>query len=515
MYPGAHAALNPDKPAFVMVESGETLTYAQLEDRSARLAHVLEDAGLAAGDTVALLAYNSPLYYEVYWAAMRSGLYMTPINSQLSASEIAYIVNDCGAKAFVVAADFEKVIAAVLAEIDVPLLLAAGGPLAAFDDYEAALAAAPAGPLSREPRGREMVYSSGTTGRPKGVRAPLPPYLASEGSDPLLGVFGPIFGWDADSVYLNPAPLYHGAPLRFGGMIQSVGGTVISLRKFDAETALQAIERFRITHSQWVPTMFVRLLKLPAEVRSAYDLSSHRVAVHAAAPCPVQVKAGIIEWWGPILFEYYASTEAIGITFADSATWSARPGTVGKAGLGVLHICDEDGAELPPHQDGIIYFERDVMPFAYHNDPEKTRAAQHPLHGNWSTVGDIGHVDEDGYLFLTDRQSFMIISGGVNIYPQEVENALALHDAVYDIAVIGVQDDEMGQRVHGVVQLEPGHDPTPELERELIEFLRANIAHYKVPKTIDFWDALPRNAMGKMLKREVASKHAQLQASAS
>ncbi|MCW2957116.1 MAG: AMP-dependent synthetase and ligase, partial [Thermoleophilia bacterium] len=200
---------------------------------------------------------------------------------------------------------------------------------------------------------------------------------------------------------------------------------------------------------------------------------------------------------------------------ADSATWSARPGTVGKAGLGVLHICDEDGAELPPHQDGIIYFERDVMPFAYHNDPEKTRAAQHPLHDNWSTVGDIGHVDEDGYLFLTDRQSFMIISGGVNIYPQEVENALALHDAVYDIAVIGVQDDEMGQRVHGVVQLEPGHDPTPELERELIEFLRANIAHYKVPKTIDFWDALPRNAMGKMLKREVASKHAQLQASAS
>lgn len=514
MYPGAHAAVTPDKPAFIMVESGETLTYRQLEDRSARLAHVLFDAGLRAGDTVAMLAYNSPLHYEVYWAAMRSGLYMTPVNSQLSATEIAYIVNDCGATALIVSADFAAVIAEVLPQIDVPLLLSSGGDVAGFVDLEEAMVAAPEGPLDHEPRGREMVYSSGTTGLPKGVQAPLPPYLASEGADPLLGVFGPIFGWESDSVYLNPAPLYHGAPLRFGGMIHSVGGTVVSLRKFDAETALQAIERYGVTHSQWVPTMFVRLLKLPAEVRAKYDLSSHKVAVHAAAPCPVQVKAGIIEWWGPILFEYYASTEAIGITFADSATWAAHPGTVGKAGLGILHICDDEGNELDAFEDGIIYFERDTMPFAYHNDSDKTRAAQHPAHDNWSTVGDIGHVDEEGFLFLTDRVSFMIISGGVNIYPQEVENALALHDAVFDIAVIGVPDAEMGQRVHGVVQLEPEYEASPELERELIEFLRARIAHYKVPKQIEFWDTLPRNAMGKMLKREVLVGYAQRRSAA-
>ncbi|GAA3316025.1 acyl-CoA synthetase [Arthrobacter ramosus] len=507
MYPGAHAALTPDKPAFILVESGETLTYQQLEDRSARLAQVLFAAGLRPGDTVAMLAHNSPLYYEVYWAAMRSGLYMTPVNAQLSSTEIAYIVNDCDAKAFVVAADFAAVIAEVLPLIQVRLLLASGGAIDGFDDLEEALAAAPEGPLDHEPRGREMVYSSGTTGLPKGVQAPLPPYLASEGSDPLLGVFGPIFGWDSDSIYLNPAPLYHGAPLRFGGMIHSVGGTVVSLRKFDAETALQTIERYAVTHSQWVPTMFVRLLKLPAEVRAKYDLSSHRVAVHAAAPCAVEVKAGIIEWWGPILFEYYSSTEAIGITFTDSATWAAHPGTVGKAGLGILHICDDEGNELDAFEDGIVYFERDVMPFAYHNAPDKTRAAQHPANENWSSVGDIGHVDDEGFLFLTDRVSFMIIAGGVNIYPQEVENALALHDAVFDIAVIGVPDAEMGQRVHGVVQLEPDHAASPELERELIEFLRARIAHYKVPRRIDFWDTLPRNAMGKMLKREVLATY--------
>lgn len=505
MYPGAYAAITPDKPAFIMVESGETLTYQQLEDRSARLAHVLFDAGLRPGDTLALLSFNSPLYYEAYWAGMRSGLYMTPINSLLSATEIAYIVNDCGAKALIVAADFAQVIGEALPLIDVPLLLAAGGPIPEFDDLDDALAMAPEGPLEHEPRGREMVYSSGTTGAPKGVQAPLPPYLVSEGSDPLLNVFGPMFGWDSDSVYLNPAPLYHGAPLRFGGMIHSVGGTVVSLRRFDAEAALQTIERFSVTHSQWVPTMFVRMLKLPADIRSKFDLSSHRVAVHAAAPCPVEVKSKIIDWWGPILFEYYASTEAIGITFADSATWSSRPGTVGKAGLGILHICDAEGNELLENEDGVIYFERDEMPFAYHNDPEKTRSAQHPHHDNWATVGDVGHVDEDGYLFLTDRVSFMIISGGVNIYPQEVENALALHDAVFDIAVIGVPDPAMGERVQGVVQLADGYAPSPELESELIEFLRSRIAHYKVPQSIEFWSSLPRNDMGKMVKREVVA----------
>lgn len=508
MYPATHARTNPDKPAVIMAETGETLTYGGLEERSARLAQHLHDKGLREGDMIAFVAHNSPLYFEAYWAAMRSGQYFSPINNQLSADEIAYIVNDSGAKALIVSAEFADVLAAVLPQIEVPLRLVSGGSIVGFDDYEAALDAASAEPLQREPRGREMVYSSGTTGRPKGVKAPLPPYLASEGADPLLPVFGPIFGWDSDSVYLNPAPLYHGAPLRFSGMIHAVGGTVISLRKFDAENALKAIQEYGVTHSQWVPTHFVRLLKLPDDVRNAYDLSTHRVAVHAAAPCPVEVKAQIIEWWGPILFEYYASTEAIGITFADSVTWSARRGTVGKAGLGILHICDEEGRELPAGEDGLIYFEREAMPFTYHNDPDKTAAAQHPLHDNWATVGDIGHVDEEGYLFLTDRLAFMIISGGVNIYPQEVENALALHPAVFDIAVIGIPDAEMGQRVKGVVQLETGYEPGAELEAELIALLRERIAHYKVPASLDFWDSLPRNAMGKLLKREVMAAYA-------
>ncbi|SHJ98102.1 fatty-acyl-CoA synthase [Pseudonocardia thermophila] len=513
MYPGKFAALTPDKPAVVMSDTGAALTYAQLEERSVRLSRALWDAGLRPGDNVALLAENSLRTYEVYWAAMRSGLYLTAINFRLHPDEVTYIVDDCGAKALVVSTGLAETATVVHdATPGVGLRLAfctdpADDLPPGHDDYEAALAAASPEPLPEQPRGRDMLYSSGTTGRPKGVKAPLPGVSVTEGGDLLLSLFGPLYGFAADTVYLSPAPLYHAAPLRFGGMIHQVGGTVVVMPRFDAAAALAAIERYRVTHSQWVPTMFVRMLKLPDEVRTAHDLSSHRVAVHAAAPCPVEVKQRMIDWWGPILHEYYAATESIGLTVIDSPTWQQKPGSVGRSLLGVLHVCGDDGQELPPGEVGLVYFERDQFPFAYHNDPEKTAAAAHPDHPTWATTGDVGYVDEDGFLFLTDRQSFMIISGGVNLYPQEIENALALHPAVLDLAVIGIPDPDMGEQVKAVVQPAPDVEPGPELEAELLEFLRARIAGYKIPRSIDFTDDLPRTETGKLQKHKLRARY--------
>ena len=508
MYPGRFAEMTPDKPAVVMSDSGETLTYAELDERSARLARVLYEAGLRPGDDVALLAENSLHTYEVFWAAMRSGLYLTAINHHLQLDEVAYIVDDCEAKALIVSEAMATVAVPVRAEAQRVLRALSFGPVEGFDDYETTLVATSAKPLDEQPRGKDMLYSSGTTGRPKGVKAPLPGVPVSEGGDPLLGLFGPLYGFDADTVYLSPAPLYHAAPLRFGGMIHQVGGTVVVMPRFDAEAALAAIDRFRVTHSQWVPTMFVRMLKLPSH--DGYDLSSHRVAVHAAAPCPVEVKQKMIEWWGPILQEYYAATEAIGITVIDSETWLRKPGSVGRSLLGTLRVCDEsdeDQPEVATDEVGLVYFEREAFPFAYHNDPDKTRKAQHPHHPSWGTTGDVGYVDADGYLFLTDRQAFMIISGGVNIYPQEIEDALTLHPAVADLAVIGVPDDEMGESVVAVVRAEEGATVGDSLAAELTTFLRERIAHYKVPRRIDFTESLPRTETGKLQKHKLKQRY--------
>jgi fatty-acyl-CoA synthase len=346
-----------------------------------------------------------------------------------------------------------------------------------------------------------MLYSSGTTGRPKGVRPELPGRDVTEPGDTYVTVFSPMYGFDADTVYLSPAPIYHAAPLRFVGVVQSVGGTVVMMESFSPEGALAAIEKYRVTHSQWVPTMFVRMLKLPAEVRERYDVSSLKVAIHAAAPCPVEVKQAMIDWWGPVLYEYYSATEGIGITFIDSRQWLDKPGSVGRDGvLGIAHVVGEDGRDLPPGETGVIYFERDQPTFSYRGDPEKTRAAQHPDHPNWATVGDLGYLDEDHFLFLTDRQSHMIISGGVNIYPREVEDVLTLHPAVYDVAVIGVPDEDMGERVLGVVQPADGVSWSPALERELIDHCRARLATFKCPTRIEAVDQLPRTPTGKLLK---------------
>ncbi|MEN8674057.1 acyl-CoA synthetase [Nocardioides sp.] len=503
MYPGTHAITHPDKLAVLMVDSGASRTYAELDERSARLARVLHDAGLRRGDHIAFLAHNGPEVFEVYWAALRSGLYVTGINHHLAPAEAGYILEDCGAQALIVGVEVAELAGGLLAHASrVGTRLAFGGDVTGFASYETALDGASPEPLADQPRGADMLYSSGTTGRPKGVKPALPDRQVGDPGDPFTAVFGGMYAFDPETVYFSSAPTYHAAPLRFGGIVHALGGTVLMARRFDAVETLDVIEKHRVTHAQFVPTMFVRMLKLPEAERASRDMSSLKVAVHAAAPCPVEVKRAMMDWWGPILHEYYASTEGNGITLIGPDDWQRKPGSVGKAGLGILHVCDQETeAELPTGEVGTVYFERDVAPFEYHNDPVKSREARHPEHEHWTTTGDVGYVDEDGFLFLTDRTAFMIISGGVNIYPREIEDCLTLHPQVADVAVIGVPDEEMGEQVKAVVQLPEGQEGTPELAAELLTFVREQIAHYKAPRTVDFVDQLPRTETGKLVKR--------------
>ncbi|MFF0815169.1 AMP-binding protein [Rhodococcus sp. NPDC003318] len=509
MYVGNFVATTPDKPAIIRPATGEQLSYRELDERSTQLAKYLRDAGAETGDHIALISGNDVRVMEVYWAALRSGLYITVVNWHLTPAEAAYVVNDCGASALIVSADAASAIdVAPGAFPNVTRRLVYGGELAGFDDYEAALAGFDTSPLADQPRGQDMLYSSGTTGRPKGIKPKLSGGQVHDTPDPYTAVFAPMYGFDADTVYLCPAPLYHAAPLRYCGTITSVGGTVILMDRFDAEEALRLIEEYKVTHSQWVPTMFVRMLKLPEEVRARYDVSSMKVAVHAAAPCPPEVKKAMIDWWGPVVYEYYASTEGSGATFINSEQALAKPGSVGHDGvLGIVHICDELGVEVPTGQVGTVWWEREERPFEYHNAPEKTKEATHPAHPTWTTSGDIGFLDEDRFLYLTDRAAFMIISGGVNIYPQESENVLTLHPKVFDAAVIGVPNAEMGEEVKAVVQLEPGIEPSEELERELLDYVRDRVAHYKAPRTVDFTDDLPRTQTGKLVKHRLRARY--------
>ena len=509
MYPGTYAAEAPDRIAAVMTGTGETLSYGELDRRSIQLAHVLHEGGLRPGDSVALLTENSLRASEVYWAAHRSGLYITAVNYHLKPDEVAYIVGDCGATALIVSAEQAGTAEAIMGlTAGVKLRLAFGGPVSGHGRYEETIAAVSAVPFADQPHGATMLYSSGTTGRPKGVRPPLPAVQVSEQGDPVVAVAAEFFGVGRDTVYLSPGPIYHAAPLRWCGAVQALGGTVAMMKRFDAEQALAAIGDRHVTHAQFVPTMFVRMLQLPQEVRDRYDISTLRVAIHAAAPCPVEVKQKMIDWWGPILVEYYAGTEGNGMTAVGSATWLTKPGTVGRAALGTVRICADDGTELPAGHAGVVYFERDTESFVYHNDPDKTRASRHPAHPTWTTLGDIGYLDGDGFLFLTDRKAFTIISGGVNIYPQETENVLALHPAVYDVAVIGVPDPEMGESVAAFIQPAAGAVPGPELEKEIIAFVKSKIASYKAPRTVRFVADLPRTEAGKLLKAELKAKYA-------
>ncbi len=499
-YPGGRAAETPDKPAVVMGTSGETLTYAQLDEMANRLSQLFHAAGLERGDHMAFCMENRVEFLAIAWGAHYAGLYYTAISSRLTAEEIAYIVNDCGARALIVSPYKADAVAELIDEIPhVEVRLSVGGPVDGFESFEDAIAAQPAEPLPGRLEATDMLYSSGTTGRPKGVKVPMSDEPLGT-PNPLAGLAGALFGVHRDAVYLSPAPLYHSAPLRFCMTVHRFGGTVVAMEHFDPEDALRLIERHRVTTSQWVPTMFVRMLKLDPEVRARYDVSSLEVAVHAAAPCPVAVKRQMIDWWGPVLHEYYAGTEGNGFCYINSHDWLEHPGSVGTPLVGELHIVGEDGLEVPVGEEGTIYFGGGGG-FEYHNDPDKTAGSRL---GDWSTLGDVGKVDEDGFLYLTDRRAYMIISGGVNIYPQEAENVLTMHPEVHDVAVIGVPHAEFGEEVKAIVQpTAMPDDPAAAdaLERRLIAYCREHLADVKCPRSVDFREELPRHPTGKLYKR--------------
>ncbi|BBY63678.1 fatty-acid--CoA ligase FadD4 [Mycolicibacterium helvum] len=500
-----HAEATPDKPAVILYPSGKTVTFAQLEARANQLAHLFRQAGLREGDAVAILIENNEHFHAVMWAARRSGLYYVPINTHLTAAEAAYIIDNSAAKAVVGSAALRATLAGLGAELPnglPPLLIITDGQLDGWLSYPECVADQPDTPIDDEIEGDLLQYSSGTTGRPKGIKRALPHLPPTEVPGMMAALVS--FWMNPQAVYISPAPLYHTAPSVWSMQTLAGGITTVVLEKFDAEGCLDAIARHRVTHGQFVPVMFTRMLKLPEEVRNSYDLSSLQRIMHAAAPCPVEIKKQMIDWWGPIVDEYYASSEAIGSTLITAEDWLTHPGSVGKPMMGVLHILDEDGNELPVGQAGEIYFESG-LDFEYLNDPDKTAKSRDDR--GWKTVGDIGYLDEDGYLYLTDRRHHMIISGGVNIYPQEAENMLVTHPKVMDAAVFGVPDDEMGQSVKGVVQLVDPAEASEELADELSAWLRDRLAHYKCPRSISFEAQLPRTDTGKLYKQELIVKY--------
>ena len=502
-HPTVFAQTMPDRAAVIMAESGKTLTYAELEARSNQTAHLLRSLGLKRGDCVAAMLDNTPEMFDLAWAAQRAGLYFTAISTRLTVGEADYIIRDSNARAFFASAKVGPVVDALAAGLgDLPMFMTspAHGP---FASWEEAISGLPTTPIADQSSGELMLYSSGTTGRPKGVKRALT-------DDDILKLpvmvmlLTDIYGATSDSVYLCPAPLYHAAPLGWTMMCHRLGMTVVVMEKFDAETVLLLVERYGVTHGQFVPTHFTRMLKLPDAVRSRYDLSSLKAVVHAAAPCPIPVKVAMMEWWGPILHEYYAATEGNGFTAIGPEEWMRKKGSVGRAMGCQIHACDEEGDPLPANQTGKIFFAGGAT-FEYHNDPVKT-AETFNKHG-WSTLGDVGHLDEDGYIFLTDRATFMIITGGVNVYPQEIENLLVTHPRVMDVAVIGAPDQEMGEKVVAVIQPVDMAEAGLALAEELRAFCRASLSGVKVPRQFDFTEELPRHPTGKLYKRLLRDRY--------
>jgi long-chain acyl-CoA synthetase len=505
-----HAAARPDAPAVVMAGSGETIDWRTLEAMSRRVARALVDAGLREGEGIAILAENRPDLLVWLWAARRAGLYYTCLSTHWKTDEAAHVLADCGARAlFATRTTIEVAAAAAARAPAVRVRLIAdearqdfAASAAGFAPVSAWIAGVPVdAELPARLEGTDFLYSSGTTGRPKGIRRPLAQLAAHDLQRSDLD-------WkrfDADSVYLSTAPMYHSAPVRWTMQVLRAGGCCVVMERFDAEAALRAIERWRVTHAQFVPTMFVRLLRLPAAVRDRHDRSSLRHAIHAAAPCPVEVKRAMIDWWGPIVTEYYSGTEAIGRTSISSRDWLERPGSVGRPELGRLHIVGEDGVELGAGETGLVCFSG-VPPFEYHGDRERTRATYDAL--GRANIGDVGHVDADGYLYLTDRASHMIISGGVNVYPQETENLLVTHPAVADVAVIGVPDAEFGESVKAVVVPREGTVPSEALADALVAWCRERLSPIKCPRSVDFVAELPRTEAGKLMKRLLRDRYA-------
>jgi long-chain acyl-CoA synthetase len=505
MHPSVHAAAQPNKVAYVMAATGEEVTYAQLEARSNQVAHMLRQAGLNTGDCIAIFMENVREYFELAWGAQRAGLYFACISSKLTAEEVAYILGDSGAKILFASAGLGHAAAGALALRPEVRGFAVGGAIPGCTDFAAAVAPMPTDPIADQSSGADMLYSSGTTGRPKGVKIPLTG-APIDAPNPLVMIVSGLYGIGPETTYLSPAPLYHAAPLRWCMSVHKLGATTVIMDKFEPETYLGLVERYKITASQVVPTMFVRLLKLPEAARASYDVSSLKSVIHAAAPCPIPIKEQMIAWWGPKIFEYYAGTEGNGFCTITSQEWLAHKGSVGKAILGTLKICGEDGAEAPVGESGTIFF-ADGPAFEYHNDPSRTADSRHPSQAGWSTLGDVGYVDADGYLYLTDRKAFMIISGGVNIYPQEVENLLVTHPKVADAAVFGVPNEDFGEEVKAVIQPLDWANAGPELEAELLGFCRTHLSHIKCPRSIDFMAELPRHPTGKLYKRLLRDKY--------
>ena len=500
LLPLAPAPKDPDRIAYRIAETGDVVTFGQLEARSNQVAHLFRSCGLKRGDHIVLLAENCRQYFEICFAADRVGLYYTAISTHATADDAAFIVENCGAKLWILS-EAKAEIAQHLCDVSpIEHRYIIGAPISGCKNWDDAAAKQPDTRIADEAQGLDMLYSSGTTGRPKGVKWEQADEPAG-GRTMLVELLGDLFNYASDTRYLSPAPLYHAAPLRHTMAVIKLGGCVTVMQKFNEERALQIIEAEQITHSQWVPTMFIRMLKLPEETRLKYDCSSLKVAIHAAAPCPVVTKEAMIDWWGPVLHEYYAGTENNGFCALTTDEWLQHKGSVGKALMGRVHICDDDGNELPEGSSGVIYFS-DGHPFSYHADTERTASAYNSK--GWSTLGDIGRLDEDGYLYLLDRKSFVIISGGVNIYPQEIEDLIVNHPKVLDAAVFGVPNEDFGEEVKAVVQLVA---PDEAASDELISYCRDHLAGYKCPRTVDVVEALPRHANGKLMKRLLRDRY--------
>lgn len=510
MYPGHHATQHPDRPAFVMASSGQAVTYAEFEARANRLAHVLRAQGLTRCDHYSIFMENNDRYLESCAAGERSGLYYTCINSYLTASEMAYIVNNSRSEVLITSTERLSVVEEALAEFDnIRRILVCGGVPdhitdERFVDFDDTVSAARSTPLDNERLGTAMLYSSGTTGRPKGILRPLPEQPPGE-QMPMFSFLSGLWRYREHMVYLSPAPLYHSAPQAAVNLTLRMGGTVVIMERFDAAEYLALIERYSATHSQLVPTMFSRLLKLPDEVRNRHDLSSLEIAIHAAAPCPVAVKEAMIDWWGPIIHEYYGATEGLGFAACDSHEWLAHRGTVGKIVFGELRVLDDDMNEVPNGTPGTLWF-GSGSEFSYLDDPARTAEATSP-DGAMTTVSDIGYVDDDGFLYLTDRKTFMIITGGVNIYPQEIEDLLITHPKVFDAAVFGVPNSDLGEEVKAVIQPMPDVSADDALTEELLDFCRSHLSRQKVPRSIDYEAELPRLPTGKLYKRLLRDRY--------
>ena len=496
----AYASETPDRPAYIMANSGETVTYRVLDQRSNQIAHLLRNSGIHRGDHIAMMMKNCAEFLQVAQAAIRAGVIFTPISTHLKQDETAYIITNCKAKLFIASASLASVaIEAAAASEGLGICLSVGGEIAGFESLEQHIEGLPDSPIADECLGAPMLYSSGTTGKPKGVY--WKPHAESIHADhPMSGSVGAFFGFGLDTIYLSPAPLYHAAPLHYNLMVLGLGGTSVIMEQFDPAQSLALIDQYKVTHSQWVPIMFVRMLKLPERDRHRYDLSSMKCAIHAAAPCPIDVKEAMIDWWGPVIVEYYSGSEGNGFTIIDSANWLTHRGSVGQAIIGEPRILGDNGEVLATGEIGDVYF-ANSRSFEYFEEPEKTREAFNEQ--GWSTMGDVGYLDEEGFLYLTDRKNFTIISGGVNVYPAEIEGLLITHDKVADVAVFGVPHPEFGEEVVAVVQPMEWSEATGETAEELTQWMRERLSGVKVPRKIDFLEQLPRMDNGKLYKRHL------------